>query len=106
MKSLRGLVVDGGANEQVLVLLRGAVYDVIEVPGVGNAGGIDAVVQRAAKLRGAVQLVAEVGRGRGHMVLVVRQIVGGLQPTEGAQVIQLAACEIGRASWRERGSIS
>ena len=47
-------------------------------------------VSCAAKLRGAVELLAKVGRRRGHMVLVVGQIVGCLEPTEGAQVIQLA----------------
>ena len=74
---------------KILILLRGVVRDMIKIPGVGNAGGVHAVVQRAADLRAAAGLPAQISRRGGHMVLVVGQIVGGLQPTEGAQVVQL-----------------
>ena len=43
-----GVVVDGGAEKDVLVLLRGVVGDVVEVPGVGHAGCVDAVVKGGA----------------------------------------------------------
>jgi hypothetical protein len=48
-----GLVFDGAAEVEVLILLGGVVGDAIEVPCVGNACSGDVVVDGAADLGGA-----------------------------------------------------
>ena len=90
MKFRRGLVVEGGADVNVLVFLRGVVGDVKEAPGVGIAGGRDAIVRGAADLGAGVGLPAEIGRRGAEVEFVVGQGVAGLQPTVGAKIIEFA----------------
>jgi len=90
-----GLVIDGGAEEDVLILLRGVVGDVIEIPSIRDAGGIDAVVEGAANLGVSAGLPADVGDRVGSVILVVGQGVAGLEPTECAKVIELVEADAG-----------
>ena len=89
VKVRRGLVVHRAAEEQVLVLLRRAVRNVIEVPCARNPRRIHPIVQRGANLCAPARLPAHVGRRRGQVILIVGQIVSGLQPAERSQVIEL-----------------
>src|SRR6185437_6779458 len=109
-----GLVVDGGADVNVLVFLRGEVGDVVKAPGVGDAGGTDVIVRDAADLGAGIGLPAEIGDRGAEVELVIGQGVAGLEPTVGAKIVKLAACagqlkallrgvEIAGAALKEQG---
>ena len=89
VEACSGLVVDGCAQEEILVLLGGVVGDMIEIPGVGHAGGGDAVVEPWHESAWCRSGPAEIGCASGYVEFVVRQVVGSLQPTAGAKVVEL-----------------
>ena len=92
VKARGGLVVDGAGGEDVLILFRGIVGNVIKVPGVGYADGGDAVMHGAANLSCAIERPADIGRPRGHVKLIVGQIICRLQPTDSAEIVELFVC--------------
>lgn len=84
-----GLIIDGGADEDVLVFLGCVIGDVIEVPRVRYASGGDAVVSRATNLRGSVKSPTKIGCRSGDVEFIVGQVIGGLQPTVVSEIVKL-----------------
>ncbi len=86
-KIRRGLIRNGAADVKVLILLRGIVGKVMELPRTGNARRRNAVVDGSPKLRASRGLPAKIARCSAEVILVVGQIVLCLQPAIRAKVV-------------------
>ena len=52
-----------------------------------NLGAV--IFGESLPLLGQHVLPAKIGCRRGYVILIVRQVIGGLQPTEGAEIVEL-----------------